>query len=72
MISGREMLAEMYDRRKDNDENIFGSLASEYYGKGFKIKASDLIMMNVPEKLDFLDKRQQYIRKRNAQSGITT
>ena len=51
------MLSDMHDLRKNNEENNFGSLSSKYYGKGFKIKAADLIMMNVPEKLDFLTKR---------------
>ena len=65
MVAGRDMLNEMHDMRVAlwrKNEGKYGSLASEYYGKGFKIKAEDLIMMNVPEKLDFLAKKKQYLK----------
>lgn len=57
MLSGRDMLNQMHDDRVDQERAAGkgGSLASEFYGKNFRIKASDLIMMNVPEKLEFLD-----------------
>ena len=73
MVTGREMLNEMHDKRvEENDANMKSSLASEYYGKGFKVKASDLIMMNVPEKIDFLTKRKHYLAKKQENSGITS
>ena len=58
MIAGQKMLMDMKQKRLELYEAAGQeSLDSEFYGKGFKIKAKDLIMMTVPEKQNFLTKR---------------
>ena len=34
------------------------------YGKDFKIRTKDLIMMNVSEKLEFMEKRRKFLKNK--------
>ena len=60
-LEGREMLKNMFDERlKINQETRENgvTLDTEHVGKDFKVRAEDLIMMTVPEKLSYMSKRQ--------------
>ena len=74
-VAGEEMLKGIRANRMKihNEAEIrdAGLESSEYYDKNFNIKAKDLIMMNVPEKKDFLEKREKYLKKKQLESGIT-
>ena len=74
MIEGEKMIQEMQSAREEHmkkNRKSEGVNASLIVDKNYNVKAQDLIMMNVTEKLDYLDKRQQFLNKKQVDSGVT-
>ena len=44
---------------------------TEFLASSLKISSQDLIMMNVPEKLSYMRKRQKYLDAKQEETGIT-
>ena len=60
MIEGEKMIQEMQSAREEHmmkNRKSEGVNASLIIDKNYNVKASDLIMMTVTEKLDYLEKR---------------
>ena len=73
-LEGQKLLEEIHNRRislHDQDKPASGGLASVYYDSEFQVKAQDLIMMNVEEKLEFLQKRRKFLQSKKAETGLT-
>ena len=66
MLEGQEYLEKLHRTRMDhlakNDQpqGGGGSLSTVSYDKNFNLTAKDLIMMNVTEKLNYLQKRKAF------------
>lgn len=68
MHEGKQMLIEIRQKRiqaEIDDKAKHGdSLSVISYSKDFRIKAKDLIMMNVPEKLEYLEKKEKFEKQK--------